>query len=419
MAGTRARGWQFAFGVATGCAVLVAWLLVFARPAKAEQVPATRYYLALGDSLSTGGGATPGQGYVNDVFAFASRWIPDLRLEDLGCGGDSTARMISGGLCHNYATGTQLGDAEAFLAAHRNQVAFVTIDIGGDDIVGCGVSGTINPTCDQRALAQVQANMPVILNGLRAAGGSVPIVGMTYYDPILAFWLQGAAGQQTALQSVGTLLEFNNELTSAYRQFGADIANGQQAFDSTNFGMTGSFNGQVLPQNVANICNWTHMCEPNPNIHANDIGHELLALEFESQLGEVICEDPAGAYNQGFNAGFNSGFNAGFNSGFQSGFSHGYGSTARQARAHRSSVAAARGNATAAQALPAACDTQFNQGFNTAYNVGFNPGFQKGFTPGFNGGYIDSHRQKHHGTSSSASAWSAARRSGSADGRDG
>ncbi len=399
MAGSRARGWVCVFGVATGCAVLVAWLLVFAAPAEAQdsnQVPATRYYLALGDSLSTGGGATPGQGYVNDVFAFASRSIPDLRLENLGCGGDSTTRMISGGLCHNYATGTQLGDAEAFLAAHRDEVAFVTIDIGGDDIVGCGLSGTINPTCDQRALDQVQANMPIILNGLRAAGSSVPIVGMAYYDPILAFWLRGAAGQQTALQSVAMLLKFNNELTSAYRQVGANIADGQQAFDSTNFGTTGSFNGQVLPQNVANICNWTHMCEPNPNIHANDTGHELLALEFESQLGGVICGDLAGAYNQGFNSGFDSGFNSGFNSGFQSGFSHGYGATARHAPPHLSSVAPARGNATAAQALPAACERQFNQGFNTAYSNGFNPGFQKGFPPGFNSGYKDRHRHKHH-----------------------
>jgi lysophospholipase L1-like esterase len=391
----------------------VAWLLVFAGQAEAsgsQQVPPTRYYVALGDSLSTGGGATPGHGYVNDVFAFASRSIPGLQLENLGCGGDSTARMINGGLCHKYATGTQLGDAEAFLAAHRDEVAFVTIDVGGDDIVGCGLSGTIDPSCAQRALGQVQANMSVILGGLRAAGGNVPIIGMSYYDPLLAFWLRGSDGQQTAVQSVGNLLQLNNELTSAYQQFGAATANGQQAFDSTNFQMTGSFNGQVLPQNVANICNWTHMCDPSPNIHANDVGHQLLANEFDSQLGGVVCLDSAGAYNQGFNAGFNagynsgfdSGFNSGFNTGFRSGFARGVGGATRHTSAHTSSVAVARGEARAAQALSPACGQQFNQGFNTGFNAGFNPGFQKGFDPGFvsgfNPGFNDGYRAGHHPT---------------------
>jgi hypothetical protein len=265
-------------------------LILFAGSALAhhtKRVATTRYYLALGDSLSTGGGATPGHGYVDDVFGFASRSIPDLTLENLGCGGDSTTRMISGGLCHSYATGTQLGDAEAFLVAHRHEMAFVTIDVGGDDIVGCALSGTINPVCVQRALAAVQTNMQIILSGLRTAGGRVRIVGMTYYDPILAFWLNGAAGQQTAVGSVGVLLQLNRELTSAYRRFGAKVARGQQAFDSTDFRMTGSFNEQVLPQNVANICNWTHMCQPNFNIHANDVGHELLARAFESRLRGV------------------------------------------------------------------------------------------------------------------------------------
>jgi hypothetical protein len=246
--------------------------------------------------------------------------------------------------------------------------------------------------------------MPIILGGLRAAGGNVPIIGMTYYDPLLAFWLRGPAGQQTAVQSVGNLLQLNNELTDAYQQFGAAIADGQQAFDSTNFQMTGSFNGRVLPQNVANICNWTHMCEASPNIHANDIGHQVLANEFDSQLAGVVCLDSAGAYNQGFDpgfdSGFNSGFNSGFSSGFASGFAKGFGRAARHASPRSSSVAAARRDATGAQALSPACDPQFNQGFNTGFNSGFNPGFQSGFNPGFasgfNPGFNDGYRTRHH-----------------------
>ena len=44
----------------------------------------------------------------------------------------------------------------------------------------------------------------------------------------------------------------------------------------------------TLPRNVANVCNWTHMCEAVPNIHANDVGHQKLAAKFESQLRGVL-----------------------------------------------------------------------------------------------------------------------------------
>jgi lysophospholipase L1-like esterase len=271
------------------CGIATAGMMGFAGTAgAAPHASPIRYYVALGDSLSTGGGATKGHGYVDDVFASTSRSIPGLTLKDLGCGGDSTSRMINGGLCHNYTTGNQLGDAEAFLRTHSRQVSFVTIDIGGDDIVGCGLSGSINPTCVQRALGHVEANLPIIMKGLRAAGGRVPIVGMTYYDPLLAFYLKGSTGQQTARQSVAVLLALNHDLVKVYRQFGVKIANGQRAFDSSNFRLNGSFNGQTLPRNVANVCNWTHMCETVPNIHANDIGHEKLAARFELQLRGVV-----------------------------------------------------------------------------------------------------------------------------------
>ena len=83
----------------------------------AAATPATTYYLALGDSLSTGGGATPGASYVDDIYGAEQKRVPGLVLENLGCAGDSTTRMIKGGLCTTYSTGNQLGDAEAFLPA--------------------------------------------------------------------------------------------------------------------------------------------------------------------------------------------------------------------------------------------------------------------------------------------------------------
>ena len=255
--------------------------------------PPTTYYLALGDSLSTGGGADPGMGYVNDIENRLSQSIPGLQLVDLGCGGDSTTRMINGGLCHNYTTGNQLGDAEAFLEAHPGQVAFVTIDVGGDDIVGCALSGTLNQTCVSNALTAVARNMQTILAGLRAAGGQVPIIGMNYYDPILSAWYcrsmegGGPPNQTLATGSLTVLALAQQRTEAAYQQYGARYADVAGAFASDDWAMTGSYMGTTLPQNVANICNWTHMCMTgggNPNIHTTDFGHSLIANAYENVM---------------------------------------------------------------------------------------------------------------------------------------
>ena len=269
-------------------AILVPLVVPMAISAQAS-TPPTVYYLALGDSLSTGGGSTPGHSYVDDIYAQLSQNIPGLVLENLGCGGDSTTRMIHGGLCKSYTTGNQLADGELFLRSHPSQVAFMSIDVGGDDIVGCTLSGTVNPTCVANALAAVQTNMPIILSGLRAAGGSVPIVGMNYYDPILAAWYSGAwfhgpASETTARASLPVLRSLNSDLAAIYGQYGARVANVQGPFQSGDWKLTGSFLGTTLPQNVANICNWTQMCIANPTIHTNDFGHSLIAAAYEKVL---------------------------------------------------------------------------------------------------------------------------------------
>jgi lysophospholipase L1-like esterase len=263
----------------------------------------TRYYVALGDSLATGGGATPGDGYVDDVFAFAKRSIPGLSLENLACAGDSTTRMINGGLCHNYTTGNQLGDAKAFLSTHRRQVAFVTIDIGGDDIT-CFSGESLDVPCFEAGLQRVKTNLWQILAQLRSAGGSVPFLGMTYYDPYLAFWLQGgAAGHAAARQSLRLVKRFNRALQRIYRRYGLRVVDGQAAFHTSDFKRDGSFDGQALPLNVDRICQWTHMCSFGTNIaealmhngrHANDTGHGVLASAFD----RVLATPPRPSENQ-------------------------------------------------------------------------------------------------------------------------
>ncbi len=289
MTRTMSRWWKRGVGGAIVCALACAGLAGTAGAATAS----TGYYLALGESLASGGGATPGHSYVDDVFSFSSRSVPGLALENLACGGDTTTRMINGnGLCKaKYTTGTQLGDAEAFLRAHPGQVDFVTIDMGGDDLLACTPHGTvvISAACVQRQLATVNTNLPIILSRLRAAGGNVPIVGFKYYDPFLALYLQGAQGPEGAGASIGVIVEFNRELRAIYQRYNISLANAAKVFQTFDWQPTGSFKGQRLPVNVANICNWTHMCDgTGVNVHPNDTGHAILAWTFESRLLGVL-----------------------------------------------------------------------------------------------------------------------------------
>ena len=172
--------------------------------ARADNSPV--YYVALGDSLSTG--AQPARsgelnglhaangtnrGYVDDLYAAERAKVPSLQLRNFGCGGESTQTMINGGTFGDvrcgYKTTSQLGQAAAFVQAHRGQIAFITIDIGAGDLISGG------------GVPAIAANLPVILDRLRdAAGPDVPIVGMNYYDPFLApAWF--SAHDLTALQA--------------------------------------------------------------------------------------------------------------------------------------------------------------------------------------------------------------------------
>ena len=181
---------------ATVIAVTSIFAATSGRAAASTPEPPAEYYVALGASLVTGVGSTGGADYVNGLLAYAQPLIPGLQVNNLGCSGETTTTMLNGGLCKNYTTGSQLGDAEAFLKEHPGQVAFVTIDIGADDVLGCALEGVINQSCFESGLSRVEANMPQIVGGLRAASSTVPIVGMTYYDPYLEFWLNGSAGSR-------------------------------------------------------------------------------------------------------------------------------------------------------------------------------------------------------------------------------
>ena len=261
------------------------------RPPFTPASPPTSYYVSVGDSLAQGfqpiGGphtnsaaAGYNQGYADQLFKLARNGgAEQLRLVKLGCGGETTASMIANSQCR-YASGSQLGDAVQFLDNHPGEIAFITIDLGANDALECN----LDPGC---TVAQISANLPLILNTLRQhAGPGVPIVGMNYYNPDAAEWFQNpAAGEADATLVVA----LNNFLESLYAGAGMPVADVESAFAVTDFTTLADLKGVgAVPLSVYNACTLTWICtDPplGPDIHANSAGYSVIAEAFAAALG--------------------------------------------------------------------------------------------------------------------------------------
>ena len=276
----------------TACSGPAASVGSHADPARAT------YYLALGDSLSRGvqpdaaGTSVPtGQGYPDQLYTVLHRSQPALQLVKLGCPGETTATMIHGGICR-YRGGSQLAAAVAFLSAHRGHVVLVTIDVGANDPEDCGSHLSLRSLtdCIGTNLPEAAANLSTILARLQAAAGpGVRIVGMSYYLPALAEWLNGTVGQAVAWVSERLATEYNDLLGRAYAIAGVRVANVFGAFQTSDFGNRVAVPGVgTVPRNVALICQWTWACASpprGPNQHANQAGYGVIARAFLSAAG--------------------------------------------------------------------------------------------------------------------------------------
>ena len=166
-----------------------------------------QYYVSLGTSLAVGvqpdarGRNQPtDEGYADQLYRLLRLTRPRLQLVKLGCPGETSTTLIAGGLCP-YAgpAASQLEAATAFLEAHRGAVTLLTLDIGANDVLPCADvrTGRINQPCVEGALTRLARTCPT--SWRRSGGGPhVPIVALNYYNPFVAVWLLGPAGQAAA-----------------------------------------------------------------------------------------------------------------------------------------------------------------------------------------------------------------------------
>jgi lysophospholipase L1-like esterase len=271
--------------------------------------PAPRYYVALGDSLSQGVqpnvrgvSLETGQGYADQLYAIERQQIPNLKLVKLGCPGDTTASMRTGHgndknakFFHCDRTGgSQLKAAELFLRAHHRpgEVALVTVDIGANDVDGCTAPGVNVGACVSAGETSIKRNLPPILSGVKhAAPAGAMLADMTLYDPVLSGYFNASASVRAlATASVAFLKTINGEITAADRGAGFKTADVAGAFKSYDASANVSYNGQMVPVNVATVCSWTWGCTPppsGPNIHANKNGYAVIARTFARVIGRL------------------------------------------------------------------------------------------------------------------------------------
>jgi lysophospholipase L1-like esterase len=276
--------------VAAALAVVLSTPGVAAAHSQNSGKDTTEYYISIGDSLASGYQPDVNKdthvAYTDQLFAQLKQRQPGLKHIRLGCAGETSASLIEGGTCHYPNAKSQLDAAVKALAKHRGHIGYVTIDIGANDILACAddTTGAIDQTCVNRAGQAIPANLARITRALRQAGTpGIRYAGATYYNPFLAQWLRGEAGQQTAQRSVALVKAENTAISQVYAAAGFNVADVARAFSSDDvIPVTLPGYGQV-PANVAAICQLTWACTMR-DPHANPLGHKVIAGTFAAVL---------------------------------------------------------------------------------------------------------------------------------------
>jgi lysophospholipase L1-like esterase len=220
-----------------------------------------RYYVALGDSLAASVGVRwMRDGYVSRFHReLEARTGERLGMQNFGRAGETSGSLLNEG---------QLDRALAFLADH--EVAYVTIDVGANDLLGhiwsadCSTS-LAAPACEERleaALARYARNLDDIVREVVLAAPEATVVFLTAYNPF-ALGLAETAALETA----------TSEVTRSLNELAAGVARRHGALVADGFGALEGRTGEV-----------THVLASEPDVHPNALGHDLLAVALAGSL---------------------------------------------------------------------------------------------------------------------------------------
>ncbi|NQV07284.1 hypothetical protein HQ535_12105 [bacterium] len=219
------------------------------------------YYVALGDSLASNDGVeSPRDGYVSRFH----RYLLDeddvsYGLRNFGISGETTGTLIRGG---------QLGDALDFMLDH--DTPYVTIDIGGNDLLGHLGSGDCTDDLDsalcQHRIASTfvsyEENLIFILDSIQAAAPEATVIFMNTYNPF-SLGFGAAVGLETT----------SNQVLTDFNALAARIAEDRGILVADSF----------TPMQGTTAAT-THMLDPVPDIHPLAIGFDILAQSLVEAL---------------------------------------------------------------------------------------------------------------------------------------
>ncbi len=220
-----------------------------------------RYYIALGDSLAANVGVgSPAEGY-------ASRFLRQLDARDgqtygfrnFGISGQTSSGLLRGG---------QLDNAVKFM--ETRDIAYVTIDIGANDLLGhlysADCADTLQtPACQQRlerTIVDYTRNLDEILGRVRNAAPKATIVFLGMYNPF-SIGFGPAVGLEAETDAI--VDRVNRVAAEAAAKNEVKFADGQARLR----GRAGAV---------------THMLDPQPDIHPRGIGYDLLAAALVGAL---------------------------------------------------------------------------------------------------------------------------------------
>jgi lysophospholipase L1-like esterase len=223
----------------------------------APQIEGGGVYLALGDSIAEGEGASDPEttDYVARVAAGIAEGTGEAaEVESLADGGATTQALID----------TQL--APAIERLESGDVRLVTVTIGGNDLFqysaqpSC-VEDPTDPACPlEEGLFGVEQNLDRILGELRSAAGDAPVVINVY--PQL-FSGSGHSFESSAEKAFDLL---NGVILAVAERNEVLIADPRPEFQERSL-------------------DFTHIREEPPDFHPNDKGHRVIADAFLNVLG--------------------------------------------------------------------------------------------------------------------------------------
>lgn len=220
------------------------------------------YYVALGDSLAAAVGVDGyAEGYVSQVHRELSlRDGTVYGLRNFGKSGETSGTMLSRG---------QLDEAARF--GEDNDVAYVSVDIGANDLLGhlasadCSEAVTAAP-CTVRIEASLDAyrnNLNVILDTVEDVYPDAAVVFLLAYNPFSLGFEDEVAFEA---QSNEVLMRLNDIATAAATDREFIVADGFTPLRGTATATT-------------------HMTGTPPDIHPNAIGYDLLT---DAVLGALL-----------------------------------------------------------------------------------------------------------------------------------